>query len=61
MKPMKNDELERQLDATRIKIYERTKNMKPEERIAYFNNRAREIMDRHGLKANFVQAPVVRH
>jgi len=47
---MKNDELEKQLDATRIKLYEMTKDMTTEERVAFFNKRGQEILKRHGLK-----------
>ena len=50
MKPMRNDELERQLDATRIKLYEMTKDMNTEERVAFFNNRGQEILKQYGLK-----------
>jgi len=55
MKPMRNDELELQLDATRIKLYERTKDMTTKERVAYFNNRGQEILKRHGLKTTIAQ------
>ena len=57
---IKNDDLEEQLNATRIKLYEQTKNMTSEEQVAFFNNRAREIMEQHGLKGNFVKAPIIR-
>lgn len=60
MKPMKNNELERQLDATRIKLYERTKDMTTEERVAFFNNGAKEILERHGIKARYAETPIVR-
>lgn len=50
MSSMKNDELEKQLDATRIKLYEMTKDMTTEERVAFFNKRGQEILKRHGLK-----------
>jgi len=59
MKPMKNDELEKQLDATRIKLYEKTKDMTTQERVAFFNNRGQEILKRHGLKTTIAQSRVV--
>lgn len=60
MKPMRNDELEMQLDATRIKLYERTKDMTTQERVAFFNNRGQEILKRHGLKTTVAQPHVVQ-
>ena len=60
MKPMRNDELENQLDATRIKLYEQTKDMTTQERVAFFNNRGQEILERHGLKTNVAQSAVVQ-
>jgi maleate cis-trans isomerase len=60
MEPMKHDALETQLDATRIKIYEQTKDMTTQERVAYFNNRGQEILKRHGLKATIAQPLVVQ-
>ena len=60
MKPMRNDELERQLDATRIRLYEQTKDMTTQERVAFFNNRGQEILKRHGLKTTVAQSPVIR-
>ena len=47
---MKNDPLEEQLNATRIKIYELTKGMTSEEQVAYFNKRGEEILKKYGLK-----------
>ena len=60
MKPKKNDELEKQLDATRIKHYEQTKDMTTQERVAYFNNRVQEIPKRHGLKATVAPPQLFR-
>jgi len=59
MKPMRNDELEKQLDATRIKLYERTKDMTTQERVAFFNNSGKEILKRHGLKTTIAHPPFV--
>ena len=60
MKPMRNNELERQLDATRIKINELTKNMTTQERVAFFNIRGQEILKRHGLKTTVSNPPSTR-
>jgi len=57
---MKNDALEEQLNATRIKLHELTKNMTSKEQIAYFNNRGQEILKRHGLKATVAYDVPVR-
>jgi len=57
---MRNDELEMQLDATRIKLYEQTKDMTTQERVAFFNNRGKEILKRHGLKTTVAQPLVVQ-
>jgi len=58
---MKNDDLEKQLDATRIKLYEMTKDMTTQERVAFFNKRGEEILKRYGLKAKVsYDAPVYR-
>jgi len=59
---MKNDALEKQLDATRIKLYEMTKDMTTEERVAFFNKRGQEILKRHGLKTTIAYgAPAQTH
>jgi hypothetical protein len=56
----KNNDLERELNATRIKLYEQTKDMTTQERVAFFNDRGREILTRHGIKAKIVDMPIVR-
>ena len=60
MKPMRNDELERELNATRIKLYEQTKDMTTQERVAFFNNKGRGVLARYGIKATIVELPVIR-
>ncbi|MCL2078925.1 MAG: hypothetical protein FWH17_03675 [Oscillospiraceae bacterium] len=55
-----NSDLEDRLDATRIKLYEQTKDMTTQERVAFFNNKGRDILARHGIKAKIVELPVVR-
>jgi hypothetical protein len=56
----KNDTLEQELDATRIKLYEQTKDMTTQERVAFFNNKGMEILKRHGIKAKITDVPIVR-
>ena len=60
MKTMKNNDLEDQLDAIRIKLYEQTKDMSSEEQVAFFNNKGRDVLARHGIKAKIVEMPIVR-
>ena len=55
MLPMRNNELEEQLDAIRISLYEQTKDMTTKERVAFFNNRGLEIIKRSGLKTTIAQ------
>jgi hypothetical protein len=56
----KNDTLEQELDTTRIKLYEQTKDMTTQERVAFFNNKGMEILRRHGIKAKIAEVPIVR-
>ena len=56
----KSNPVEDELDAIRIRIYEKTKDMSSEEQVAYFNNRAREVMAQLGLNGNFVAAPIIK-
>ena len=46
-----------EIHAIREKIYERTKDMTPEEREKYHNDRAREIIKKYNLEAQFVKSP----
>ena len=55
-----NNDLEQELNATRIKLYEQTKNMTTQERVAFFNNKGRDVLDRYGIKAKIEEMPVVR-
>jgi hypothetical protein len=60
---MKNDmsgSLEDALDVTRIKLYEQTKGMTTQERVAFFNDRGTGILKRYGIKAEVADAPVVQ-
>jgi hypothetical protein len=53
------DTLEQELNATRIKLYEQTKDMTTQERVTFFNNRGREILAQHGIKAKIAEMPIV--
>jgi len=52
---MKNNDLEEQLNATRIKLYEQTKDMTTQERVAFFHKGAKEILEKYGIKARYVE------
>ena len=58
---LKSDNLENELDTTRIKINELTKDMTSQERAEYINKRAREITSGQGLDVFYVSAPVIRY
>ena len=58
MKSMRNNELEAQIDVTRIRLYEIIKDMTAEEQAEFFNNRGQEILHRHGLKTKIM--PIVQ-
>jgi hypothetical protein len=47
---MSGNPIEDELDAIRIRHYEQTKNMTSEERIAYVNNKAEQILKPYGIK-----------
>ena len=57
---VKNNDLEQELNTTRIKFYEQTKNMTTQERVIFFNNKGRDVLARHGIKAKIVEMPIVR-
>ena len=59
-KTMRNNDLERELNATRIKLYEQTKHMTTQERVAFLNKMAMDGMARHGIKAKITAMPIVR-
>lgn len=59
-KTTQNNAVEDELDTIRIKLHEQTKDMTSKEQTSFFNNRAREIIAQHGLKVNFVKAPIIR-
>jgi len=60
-KKQSNDNLEDELDTTRIKINELTRDMTSQERADYINKRAREITAEQGLDVCYVSAPVIRY
>ena len=57
---MRNSDLEEQLNATRIRLYEQTKDMTTQERVTFFNDKGRNVLARHGIKAKIMEMPVVR-
>jgi hypothetical protein len=56
----KSNPVEDELDAIRIKIYERTKDMSSAEQVEYFNRRTREAFAKYGIKSKIVSAPIVK-
>ena len=62
MKPMRNVKLEADLEATRIKLFELTKDMTSEEQVIFFNKKGSEILIRYGLKTKISEGvPIQRH
>ena len=57
MSPRKHDPFEDELDAIRIAIYEKTKDMTAEEQADYFNRRARESMKANNIRLKIIEAP----
>jgi hypothetical protein len=43
--------IEDEISATRLKLYEQTKNMTPGEFVAHINSTANEVLKRHGISA----------
>ena len=60
MLPMRNDELEQELDAIRAKLYEQTKDMTSEEQIIFFRTMVKDGFARHGISARYEETPVVQ-
>jgi hypothetical protein len=48
------DPIEDELDAIRIKLYEKTKDMTTGERVRFLNKSAEDALRRHGIKAKMV-------
>ena len=57
---MKSNPIEDELDAIRIMIYEQTKDMSSEERVAYFNRRTEEAFAQYGITPKMITAPIVK-
>lgn len=49
-------DLEDEIDAIRIKLYEKTKDMTADEEADYINRRARDIIKEHGLNITIMKA-----
>ena len=47
---MKSNPVEDELDAIRIRHYEKTKDMTTEERVAYVNSKAEQILKPYGVQ-----------
>ena len=47
---MNSNPIEDELDVIRIRHYEQTKNMTTEERVAYENNKAEQILKPYGIQ-----------
>ena len=59
-KTMKNNDLEQEINIIRIKLYEQTKDMTSQEQTTFFNKMVKEGLARHGIKAHYADAPIVR-
>lgn len=51
-----NDQFEDELDAIRIQLHEKTKDMTAAERVDYINRRAREVIKEHGLNVKIADS-----
>ena len=49
MKPIRNHDLEDELDAIRLELYEETKNMSSEERVAYLRKLVEPVHKEFGI------------
>jgi len=61
---MNSNPVEDELDAIRIRHYEQTKDMTTEERVAYVNNKAEQILKPYGVQPvylDIVRAESVSH
>jgi hypothetical protein len=43
------DHYEDELDAIRLDLYEKIKNLSPQERVAFFNDKARNVANKYGF------------
>ena len=56
----KNNDVEDELNAIRISIYERTKDMTSAEQAEFFNRRTREAFAKYGIRSKIVSAPIIQ-
>jgi hypothetical protein len=56
---LKSNPVEDELDAIRIKLYEQTKDMTSEERVAYFNKMVKDGLAKHGIKLPYAPSPTI--
>lgn len=47
---MMNNKIENEIDAIRINLYEKTKDMTPSEMTIYLKNKIKTILDQYGIK-----------
>lgn len=59
-KSINNNDLEEQINTTRIKLHEQTKNMTTQERVDYLNNKGKDILVRYGIKTIVTEMPIIR-
>ncbi|MDR0883626.1 MAG: hypothetical protein LBN05_03340 [Oscillospiraceae bacterium] len=52
--------VEQELDAIRVRIYEKTKDMTSQEQVDFFNKRTREAFAQYGVKSKIVSAAIVQ-
>jgi len=57
---VQNNDIEQELNAIRIKLYEQTKNMTTDDRVAFLSQMAKDGLARHGIKVRYADAPIVR-
>jgi hypothetical protein len=57
---MKSSDLEKELNAIRIELYEQIKDMTSEEQTIFFKNMVNDGFARHGIKARYADAPIVQ-
>ncbi|MDR3365065.1 MAG: hypothetical protein LBS91_09030 [Clostridiales Family XIII bacterium] len=53
MDTAKNNPIEDELNAIRVKLYEQTKDMTTPEQTAFFHKMAQDGLARHGIKAKY--------
>jgi hypothetical protein len=56
----RNNPIEAELNAIRIKLYEQTKDMTTQEQTAFLSKMAKEGLEKHGIKARYATLPIVQ-